>query len=160
MDLPKAWSAASYMDILVEKLGPGVKNIQRAGWSSAGSHQRVHQRDVLRDAQADAAAGVAVGLGGMEWALAARIFIMSCGGRESHVGEISHFLTFCSRIALVAIEGLVIFWHLVCSHLPFPHIRWFKVEYSCDKRGESNTELKVQSWQSGELVKRYSGFCN
>ena len=51
------------------------------------------------------------------------------------------------------------FWHLVCSHLPFPHIRWFKVEYSCGKRGESNTELKVQSWQSGELVKRYSGFC-
>ena len=97
------------MDILVEKLGPGVKNIQRAGWSNAGSHQRVHQRDVLRDAQADAAAGVTVGLGGMEWALAARIFIMSCGGRESHVGEISHFLTFCSRIALVAIEGLVIF---------------------------------------------------
>lgn len=33
---------------------------------------------------------------------------MSCG-RESHVGEISHFLTFLSRIALVAIEGLVIF---------------------------------------------------
>jgi len=109
VDLPKAWSAASYMDILVEKLGPGVKNIQRAGWSNAGSQQRVHQRDVLRDAQADAAAGVAVGVGGMEWALAARIFIMSCGGRESHVGEISHFLTFCSRIALVAIEGLVIF---------------------------------------------------
>lgn len=33
---------------------------------------------------------------------------MSCG-RESHVGEISQFLTFRSKIALVAIEGLVIF---------------------------------------------------
>jgi len=111
VDLPKAWSDASYMDILVEKLGPGVKNIERAGWSSMGmqAYISVCITRVLRDAQVDATARVVVGLGGMEWATVARIFIMSCGGRESHVGEISHFMTFRSRIALVAIEGLVIF---------------------------------------------------
>ena len=44
---------------------------------------------------------------------------MSCG-RESHVGEISQFLTFRSRIALVAIEGLVIFgiWCVLVCHCP------------------------------------------
>jgi len=51
------------MDILVEKLGPGVKNIQRAGWSSMGMRQVLHQhvhngrtRVVLWDAQVDAPA--------------------------------------------------------------------------------------------------------
>jgi len=57
---------------------------------------------LFRDAHVDA---TAIELRhGMGW----RGYLMSCG-RESHVGEISLFLTFRSRIALVAIEGLVIF---------------------------------------------------
>jgi len=50
---------------------------------------------------------------------------MSCG-RESHTDEISHFLTFRSRIALVAIEGLVIFgiWCvLVCLSHTFARLK-------------------------------------
>jgi len=45
---PRLGPPASYMDILWEKLGPGVENIQRAGWKrDAGLHQRVHDTEVL-----------------------------------------------------------------------------------------------------------------
>ena len=122
---PRLGPPASYMDILWEKLGPGVENIQRAGWKrDAGLHQHVHDTEVLVSYS-----GIHTLMQlrrswtsrhGMGWE-GGRVgyLYMSCG-RESHVGEISQFLTFRSRIALVAIEGLVIFgiWCVLVCHCP------------------------------------------
>jgi len=84
------------MGILVEKLGPGVKNIQRAGCSRQIYSNVCITRGgtcvVLRDAHIDASA-IELDFeawNGMGWR---GYLYMSCG-RESQVGEISHFLTF------------------------------------------------------------------
>ena len=84
------------MGILVEKLGPGVKNIQRAGCSSRFTAMCASLGGgtcvVLRDAHVDASA-IELDFeawNGMGWR---GYLYMSCG-RESQVGEISHFLTF------------------------------------------------------------------
>lgn len=72
--------------------------------------------------------------------------------RESHVGEISQFLTFRSRIALVAIEGLVIFgiWCVLVCHCPHGCAAGLKLNKVAVRKGESNGELKVrEGWQRG-----------
>jgi len=91
------------MDILREKLGPGVKNIERPdGRSDASVHQRVHHD---ADAQADAPARWSSSDGRcMEWVVWREYHELLTG-----IARDPDFSDFSLQLHSVAIEGLVIF---------------------------------------------------